>query len=41
MKYELVRRWETISLVIPSSLNRKWRCGSANGELMTGFSMTT
>jgi hypothetical protein len=26
---------------MPSSLKRKWRVGSSNGELMTGFSMAT
>ena len=40
MKYELIRRASTISFVIPSSANRKWRVGSTKGELRTGFSMT-
>ena len=40
-KYALVLRESTISSVIPSSVNRKWRWGSSKGELMTGFSMTT
>src|SRR3989304_496462 len=35
-----MRRLSTISLVIPSSANLKCRVGSANGELMIGFSMT-
>ena len=35
------RRPSTISLVMPSSVKRKWRVGSSKGELMTGFSMTT
>ena len=26
---------------MPSSLNLKWRVGSSNGELMTGFSIIT
>jgi hypothetical protein len=41
MKYWLTRRDGTISFVMPSSSNRKCRLGSSNGELMTGFSMTT
>ena len=36
-----MRRPSTISLVMPSSVNRKWRVGSSKGELMIGFSMTT
>jgi hypothetical protein len=39
-KYELVGRQSTISFVMPSSLNRKWRAGSSKAELMMGFSMT-
>src|SRR5437870_4379818 len=41
MKYELVRLPCTISSVMPSSAKRKCRFGSPNGELITGFSMTT
>jgi hypothetical protein len=40
-KYELVRRPSICSSVMPSSMKRKWRVGSSNGELMTGFSITT
>ena len=36
-----MRRPSTSSLVMPSSVNLKWRVGSSNGELMIGFSMTT
>ena len=39
-KYELVRRPSTISFVMPSSVNPKWRIGSSKGELMIGFSIT-
>jgi hypothetical protein len=41
MKQALSRRSVTMSLVILSSLNRKWRRGSSEGELMTGLLMTT
>jgi hypothetical protein len=41
MKYVLRRLPSAISLVIPSSSNRKCRVGSANGEFRIGFSIET
>src|SRR5450759_3050221 len=40
-KYVLRRRPSAIVFVIPSSSNRKWRVGSANGELRIGFWIET
>jgi hypothetical protein len=41
MKYVLRRRPSAISLVIPSSSNRKCRAGSLKGEFRIGLSMMT
>src|SRR5664280_765266 len=41
LKYVLRRRPSAISLVMPSSSNRKWRAGSLNGEFRIGLSITT
>ena len=38
---ELVRRFSTISSVMPPSVNRKCREGSANAEFKIGFSIMT